>query len=1024
MKQFITTLLTALLILNVSFAATIYVDHDATGAANGTTWIDAYTDLQVAIDAASSGDEIWVTLGIYYPTKDKTGNSSPTDNRTKTFYVNKDISIHGGFVGAIAGVYVGETSLNDRLFTTVNPFTATASEATILSGDLLGNEVKDINTAGSAYLLNEDNNGDGNPDGNDNSYTVLHINSPSSFTLTGCVVTAGFAGSFPAASPENYTGGNIYNEGNSTTIELSYSSGGAAYFGGGFYSDKDYSATSCSFIGNFCLINGGAILNSACTSTIKKNSFVLNGGVNGGAIYNDATSGAVLTKVINSLFYANQVNTDGGSIYNNGNSCDLTVINCSFTSHGISADATNGGAIYSNGTVTNTIYNSIFYNLTATSGNIFYNDGAATDIYYSSLPGVDADAESTPGTVTGHEGMIYNKNPLFGNTDTAALDLTLQTSSPCINTGDNDILASEGITEDLLGGNRFYCEKVDMGALERSNGKGRVVRNKVISLNGSTQYVDIGNSISNFNDNTDFSIETWVNVTAYDGSATSETILTNRSGNTGINFCIAGTADGAEAGKLALRIGTSTTIYSTSTINIGEWTHVAVTFDDVSAGNNIVNLYINGKLEGTSTTAPDITASSANTLIGRETGASDAINAKLEELRIWSDVRTTEEIQGAMRLLLPCGAENALKTYEFNSDVNNALEYSNVVSVETAVGTPTYSNSTIPLSLGCSGVFNITGAGTESVTGFDGTSLDLEFFASNHPNGNVAITFLNQDYSGDNPINPTISGMSGQYVVDNFGTVETGLDYNIQFNTTDAADLSSASSEYSLEKRGGNENGAWEVIATEASSVSNTNGNKYVAFSLTGESFSQLMPTFGNVLPVEMTFFTANPKENQVYLDWQTASELNNLGFDVEKSTDGRSWEMIGFVEGNETSIEVNTYQFIDESPAKGINYYRLKQTDIDGAFEYSQIRSVVYNDNVDEIGVYPNPIKDILTVDLGNNIATIQVFDLTGRLVTSTLNNKDSIQTIDFSNFENGVYILQISGEQWQKVEKVVVQH
>lgn len=1019
MKIFTATLLTVFLILNTSFAqTTIFVDSGATGTASGSSWTDAFTDLQSALDVATTGDEIWMTKGIYYPTKDKTGNSSPTDNRSKTFYVDEGIEIHGGFDGT-------ETSLTDRVLAVVDPFTATAADATILSGDLLGTE-SDVNINGTNYASGSD--------GNDNSYTVLHINSTFGFLLSGCIVTAGNANSFPAAAPENYSGGNIYNEGNLTTISFSYILGGLAYFGGGLHNNADYSITNASLIGNICLIFGGAVYNNACTATITNTSFVLNGGNSGGAIYNDATSGAVSTKVINSIFYSNQVNADGGAIYNNGpsSSCDLTMINCSVTSSSVFfPNAANGGAISSNGAVTNTIHNSIFYSLSASSSNIFDNQGGATTIIYnSSLPGVDADAQSTSGTVTGNDGMIYDKDPLFGNiASVETLNLTLQTGSPCINTGDNGIITSESIITDFEGALRTYCGKVDMGAFERSNGKGLTTRDMVIELDGSTQYVNLGNAISNFNDNADFSIEAWLNVTAYEAGATTETILTNRSSNTGINFCIAGVSDGANAGKLALRIGTASTIYSTSTVNINEWTHVAVTFDDVSSGNNVVNLYINGKLEGTSTTAADVTASTANTFIGREASATDAINAKIEELRIWRVARTTEEIQGTMRLLLPCGAEGALATYEFNGNVNNALELSSAPAGDysgTAFGSPTYSNSMLPVSVGCSGVFDITGATTESVIGLDGSSLDLTFGAANHPNGNLAITYLTEDYSGTAPINPTISGMTGQYVVDNFGTVTTGLDYDVQINTTDAADLSSAASEYSLEKRGGNEVGDWEVVASTASAVSNTSGSKHVAFSLTGQSFSQLVPTFGNllVLPVELTSFTANPKENQVYLDWQTASELNNLGFEVEKSTDGRSWEMIGFVAGTGTSTEMSTYRFIDKSPVSGTNYYRLKQTDIDGDFEFSEILLIIYKDNVDEIAIYPNPTKDFLTVDLGNNIATIQVLDLTGRLVTSIMNDKNIVQTIDFSNFENGIYILQIIGQQWQKTEKIVVQH
>lgn len=380
-----------------------------------------------------------------------------------------------------------------------------------------------------------------------------------------------------------------------------------------------------------------------------------------------------------------------------------------------------------------------------------------------------------------------------------------------------------------------------------------------------------------------------------------------------------------------------------------------------------------------------------------------------------------------MRLLLPCGAEDALATYEFNNNVNNALELSSAPAGDyagTAVGSPTYANTPFPLSLGCATEQTVSGAGTKSLTGLDGSSLDLTFGAANHPNGDIIITYLNETNEGTNPLNPKIMGTTGQYVVDNLGTVTTGLDYTAQFNFLSSATLSSTNAaDYSLESRNSNESGDWTVIVEDATSVT-TSGNKNLVFNVIGGSFSQLMPTFGNVLPVEMTVFTANLKGNQVYLDWQTASEENNLGFNIEKSTDGRNWEMIGFVEGAGTTFEVRAYQFIDENPISGVNYYRLKQMDFDDQFEYSEIRTIVYGKANDDILVYPNPTQTTLTVDLGTNEATIRVFDLTGRLVISKLNNNNGVQLIDFSTLENGVYLLQINGEQWQKNEKIVVQH
>jgi hypothetical protein len=95
-------------------------------------------------------------------------------------------------------------------------------------------------------------------------------------------------------------------------------------------------------------------------------------------------------------------------------------------------------------------------------------------------------------------------------------------------------------------------------------------------------------------------------------------------------------------------------------------------------------------------------------------------------------------------------------------------------------------------------------------------------------------------------------------------------------------------------------------------------------------------------LPVELLFFSATAhNQKQVILNWATASELNNDFFTVERSIDGLNWEVVEFVNGNGTTPLRNDYSTTDIRPFTGLSYYRLKQTDFDGAFEYSYIVSV-----------------------------------------------------------------------------------
>lgn len=99
------------------------------------------------------------------------------------------------------------------------------------------------------------------------------------------------------------------------------------------------------------------------------------------------------------------------------------------------------------------------------------------------------------------------------------------------------------------------------------------------------------------------------------------------------------------------------------------------------------------------------------------------------------------------------------------------------------------------------------------------------------------------------------------------------------------------------------------------------------------------------LLPVELTYFNAVSDGNIVYLNWGTATETNNYGYDVERASEDKFFEWIGFVPGNGNSFSPKYYSFIDTSVTeKGVFYYRLKQIDTDGAFEFSDTAAVNVN--------------------------------------------------------------------------------
>jgi uncharacterized repeat protein (TIGR01451 family) len=145
----------------------------------------------------------------------------------------------------------------------------------------------------------------------------------------------------------------------------------------------------------------------------------------------------------------------------------------------------------------------------------------------------------------------------------------------------------------------------------------------------------------------------------------------------------------------------------------------------------------------------------------------------------------------------------------------------------------------------------------------------------------------------------------------------------------------------------------------------------------------------GFTIPVELARFTATTSGNAVSLTWETASETNNAGFDVERSTDGETFTAIGFEPGVGTTEEAQSYRFVDrEAPFATTLFYRLRQVDTDGTFEYSPVVEVeVTPSAVALLPVAPNPVSVSarLRYELPEATAVrLQVFDLLGRRVAT----------------------------------------
>ena len=196
----------------------------------------------------------------------------------------------------------------------------------------------------------------------------------------------------------------------------------------------------------------------------------------------------------------------------------------------------------------------------------------------------------------------------------------------------------------------------------------------------------------------------------------------------------------------------------------------------------------------------------------------------------------------------------------------------------------------------------------------------------------------------------------------------------------------------------------------------------FISYTATFTGFSKFMLVQNDaVLPVRWLNFSGQLVGNSTHLQWKTATEQNNLGFEVERSTDGRNFAKVGFVAA-QNQRDLNSYIFDDNTIIKGNKYYyRLKQVNIDGRFSYSEIVDVSYLGK-QPFTWYPNPVRDILVVD-GNTGAVnsmISISDLSGKLVYRSRMPAGKME-ISTSTWAAGIYTVRIDATDEPVIFKVV---
>ena len=189
-------------------------------------------------------------------------------------------------------------------------------------------------------------------------------------------------------------------------------------------------------------------------------------------------------------------------------------------------------------------------------------------------------------------------------------------------------------------------------------------------------------------------------------------------------------------------------------------------------------------------------------------------------------------------------------------------------------------------------------------------------------------------------------------------------------------------------------------------------------FQIEGQQINGLLDLNGSfVLPVELIAFNAEKKTNGVLLSWRTAQEQNSDRFEIERSANGNNFNTIGKVKSTGNTTSITSYSFSDPIPINGINYYRLKQVDMDEKFTHSKTIPVDCS-YTGGVVISPNPVTDKLQLRLPMNshFTSLRILDVTGKPVFQKAVLSSASQQFDISHLSKGWYVMQLVGEKEER--------
>jgi Concanavalin A-like lectin/glucanases superfamily/Secretion system C-terminal sorting domain len=442
-------------------------------------------------------------------------------------------------------------------------------------------------------------------------------------------------------------------------------------------------------------------------------------------------------------------------------------------------------------------------------------------------------------------------------------------------------------------------------------------------------------------------------------------------------------------------------IASSSSFNDDKWHYVTC----VKSGSNLF-IYKDGILANAATDiVTGSTTNNYNLHFGARGTTANFLNGSLDEVRIWNTALTQSQIRDHMcRKITSTDAlyPNLVAYYNFDESTG-ATAFDGTINNNNGILINSPARVTSGAAIGNASSHDYVNAiKTTTLSHTTGESLTVTSTAGS-PDGI-------QVYRVDGQPN-TLSGATGVGSNDKyFGVFQAGgtaPQYTAVYNYSGNLGVNIGNEfQLRLNKRTDNAATTWSILPDVANEAANT-------ITVTGQSTEYILGKVGVPLPVSILSFTGTLKNQTVLLQWKVTEEINTVQFVIERSNGSNAFTTIG------TKQPLNAgntgYTLTDNAPfANGaVQYYRLKIIDKNGGYKYSNIIRISSQSTNQPVIIFPNPVKDVITISGLKQTGTIKIISADGKMMQQQIVTAQTI-TLDLSNYAKGIYLLQylVKGE------------